>query len=483
MVHFDGSDELAARVEQEIAKQRRERSFGGTWKTPVSLGLSDQEPLRTSPADVLLNIGVATALFDDSPFADLARHWAQMRYCGTLRNNRAGRLVLSEVGSRVVHHHKVAQSEYLGIGFSLVVVQEVLRRRYPGWTFSPVDVDYALRDGITDVGAVSQHADSRPDYFLVGRRTGGGGGLKLVVLECKGTHQGLGHAVEQLAKACKQVASVEVGGRNPDGMMVATMLQASGIESKVIDPPGDSDLWQGSERDMDDLLGERPGPAPGEFEVRTVGADAAKVSGLEPETAEEPDSEPDPESDSEPVAGVEPEGRSDSEADPPPEGIDFGEQGGSGQGPVRSTVVNVPERLRTWFSKMLANANAASALLFAGASEAATRYLRESGGTTMPMDFHRDESLGSSLRSFELPNGMSILGTRYSTRLPGGRTLEVHKGIEKNLYRDLETGRLAGFMRRAHLVAERRSRSLPRGPRQSVALGNDGTVLWLRVTG
>ncbi|KGI81285.1 hypothetical protein IL38_12465 [Actinopolyspora erythraea] len=466
MVRFDGSDELAARVEQEIVRQRKDRKFGGAWKTPTSLGLTSQESLCTSPADVLLNIGVATALFDGSPFAEVARHWAQVRYCGTLRR-KEGRLALSEAGNRVVHHHKVAQSEYLGIGFSLVVVREVLRRRYPDWTFSPVDVDYAFRyGGVAGLGEVNQYTDSRPDYFLVGRRTKGGGGLKLVVLECKGTHQGTGHAVEQLAKACKQVASVEVGGRSPDGLMVATLLQASGIESKVIDPPGDSDLWQGSAQDMDDLLNERPGPPPGEFEIREVGAEAA----------EEPDSEPDSESEPETVAGVEPEGRADSEVGPPPE------EGDSGERPARSMVVNVPERLRTWFSKMLANANAASALLFAGAGDAAARYLKDSGGSTIPMNFHEEEGLRSSLRSFELPNGMSILGTRYSTGLPGGRTLEIHKGIEKNLYRELEAGRLAGFMRGAHEIAEERSRSFPRDPRQSVALGNDGTVLWMRVT-
>ncbi|MGJ7909022.1 hypothetical protein ACOQFL_21380 [Actinopolyspora sp. H202] len=466
-IRYDGSDELAERVKQEIAKQREDRNFGGTWKTPTSLGMSSRESLRTSPADVLLEIGVATALFDDSPFADLARHWAQLRYCGTLHRDKAGRLALSEAGNRVVHHHKVAQSEYLGIGFSLVAVREVLRHRYPDWTFSPVDVDYAFRyGGVAGMGELNQYTDSRPDYFLVGRRTKGGGGLKLVVLECKGTHQGTGHAVAQLAKACKQVASVEVGGQSPDGLMVATLLQASGIESKVIDPPGDSDLWQGSDRDMDDLLDERTGPPPGDFEVREVGAEA-------------------PDSEQETMYEGEPAERADSGSAPLPEEAYSGEESDSGQQPIRSKVVNVPERLRIWFSKLLANANAASALLFAGAGEAATRYLRESGrtGETIPLGFHEEEGVRGGLRSFELPNGMSILGTQYSTRLPGGRTLEIHKGIERNLFRDLEAGRLARFMRKAHRIADERSPSLPQGPRHSVSVGDDGTVLWLRVTG
>ena len=103
----------------------------------------------------------------------------------------------------------MAQSEYLGIGFALFVAQEILRRQYPGWEFSPVDADVALDAGIPEVGSVRQVATTRrrPDYFLIGRRTTGWGRIKLVVLECKGTHSAVPFAVEQLperARRCGQ---------------------------------------------------------------------------------------------------------------------------------------------------------------------------------------------------------------------------------------------------------------------------------------
>jgi hypothetical protein len=90
----------------------------------------------TSPAQVLHELGVATTFLSASPLAQVARHWAHVRYCATL-TARNGCLAQSPHAGNVVYHHKVAQSEQLGIGLALVVAKRVLRRQHPNWVSTP----------------------------------------------------------------------------------------------------------------------------------------------------------------------------------------------------------------------------------------------------------------------------------------------------------------------------------------------------------
>ena len=76
---------------------------------------------RTAPAQVLHELGTATTFFSQPPFADIARHWAHLRYCATLARNGHGGLALSRDADEVAYHHKTVQSEQLGIGLALVV--------------------------------------------------------------------------------------------------------------------------------------------------------------------------------------------------------------------------------------------------------------------------------------------------------------------------------------------------------------------------
>src|SRR3954468_22206291 len=74
--------ELASKVlaEQKIQALRNEIYAYGKPPTPISMG----KPLATSPARVLHELGVATTLITASPLAQVARHWAHVRYCATL---------------------------------------------------------------------------------------------------------------------------------------------------------------------------------------------------------------------------------------------------------------------------------------------------------------------------------------------------------------------------------------------------------------
>jgi len=85
---------------------------------------------------------------------------------------------------------------------------------------------------------------------VAGRRTG----LKVVILECRGTHNTKTFAVEQLARASVQVEALRVGGRTPPSLMVASCLGRTRITSYVLDPPGDAYLLSGPNRELDELL-------------------------------------------------------------------------------------------------------------------------------------------------------------------------------------------------------------------------------------
>ncbi|GGM65550.1 hypothetical protein GCM10011608_58450 [Micromonospora sonchi] len=78
----ESSDQLVANVRKCVEQGRRRRGayLPGKSLTPVALG----KPFRTSAAKVLHELGVATTFLDVAPLAQVARHWAHVRYCATL---------------------------------------------------------------------------------------------------------------------------------------------------------------------------------------------------------------------------------------------------------------------------------------------------------------------------------------------------------------------------------------------------------------
>ncbi|MFC4019155.1 hypothetical protein ACFOW4_14555 [Micromonospora sp. GCM10011542] len=113
----------------ETHAKTREAYWHHKTLTPVDVGRGG---MRTTPAQVLHELGVATTLLTASPLSQVARHWAAVRYCATLTRISGGRLALTPDANEVVYHHKVTQSEQLGIGLALVVAKHVLRRQYRG---------------------------------------------------------------------------------------------------------------------------------------------------------------------------------------------------------------------------------------------------------------------------------------------------------------------------------------------------------------
>ncbi|MFE0592652.1 hypothetical protein [Micromonospora echinospora] len=442
----ESSDELVDHVDA-AAQKLGEKNPAFAYRKKL-LPVRPPLPLTTTAAELLHELGVATTFLGASPLAQVARHWAQVRYCTTLTTRRDGRLALSHVMQDVVYHHKVTQSEQLGIGLALVVAKAVLRESHPGWEFRPVDAEVALKTGfIKDVGTVQSRDDTkkRPDYFLVGHRTRGRRSqFKVYVLECKGTHDTVAFTYKQLAKASLQVGALTVGGVPPPSLMVASRLTKRGITSYVLDPPGDDELWSGSHRDMDELLSATP-DEPSWRARRTV-----------------PPQPP-------------------GTASPAPAGS-ASAQGRGGVTPGAPRVFDVPEERRGWFTQVLTRAAAAATLLFAGDNATAREYTTprqrgDASDTILDADATWTQSTAMSL---PLPGGLRLEGTRYRTPLRNGKVLEVYRGVEKRLYGYLAEGQVGKYLRTAPRVHERWHGT--QIPGAALSVGRDGTALVARIT-
>ncbi|MEV4481698.1 hypothetical protein [Micromonospora coxensis] len=456
LLALDSSEQLLTDVlaYAETHAKKREAYWHHKRLTQVDVGRGG---LRTSPAQVLHELGVATTLLTASPLSQVARHWAAVRYCATLTRGRGGRLALTPDANEVVYHHKVTQSEQLGIGLALVVAKRLLGRQHRGWTFHAVDAEVALKAGFVDrVGMVesTSRTKMRPDYILLGHHaTKRRRRMKIVVLECKGTHQTPSFVHGQLARAAVQVQTLKVGGHLPPSLMVASHLAETGITSYVLDPPGDDELWSGPDDEFDELLSTRPEDQFWQPHAVTRGPEPGRQAPARlPSPAEETAAEPDA-----------------AEELPP----------GAPQ------VFDIPEQQRGWFTGILTRAVAATALLFAGDSDHASGYATpRQRGTEDPRSqpglFDLDPAWATSTAATqELPNGISAEGTRHRAPLGRGRVLEVFRGVESHLYRQLTHGRVGAYLRDAPAFLGRQTGVPTDGGVYS--FGQDGTVLIVRV--
>lgn len=468
------TEELAAEVHNRAKALTKKYESFNYRKRPRSVSVDFNYGISVRPVEVLRELGIATTFFTRNPFTEASRLWAHARYCGTLETNRQGLLVLSQDANDVVFHHKTAQSEQLGIGFALLIAKKVLDKWYPDFEFQTVDADVALSAGfIETVGRIQQdhRTKMRPDYFLVGHRTGKKGSAMVVVLECKGTHKTRHFATGQLAKASIQVETVPIGNETPRAIMVATLLEQSGITAFVLDPPGAEELWSGSDEQLDDLLAQQPEnlgltprlPSPEEFQAR---------QDLLAETEDH----------IEPLPQLEPK--------PTEEEPEFAESIPAGL----PEIFPIPESRRSWFLQVLARSAATSTLLYAGDATNARLYAtHRHRGLSAEQNAVGQQSLfeddteqaidaGTAWSSFRLNDDLAFEGTRYTIPLPGRQLLEVCRGVERNVYAQLEQGRIGGYWRQAKIFWERWSGWTPtKSSNDAVSLGRDGTALTVRI--
>lgn len=444
--------DMASKVKVIAEKKRLPEGTFSYLKAPepVAVGWS---PLRTSPADILRELGVATTFVSRSRFLPVAQLWAHVRYCAAMRTGRNQMLELSrDAAQQVVHHHKVAQSEQLGIGLALVVARKVLRELHPRLDYHVVDADVALKVGdlASLPGEVRNQPSTRkrPDYFLVGFERGAPGAVvHVAVLECKGTHLEMREVRKQLGDACHQVQTVTVGGRPLYGLMVASHLRSTGIRSYVFDPPGDDELWSGDPEELRGLLEHRPndGSWRAAAEARASNSDGSAASGTSAEQDQDQD---------------------------------------EAQGLGISPPYPIPGRERGWFTQVLSSTTAAAMLAFAGNISDAKDYT-----TDQQLDMEQepladfDAWSNATTDRIRFPqSSVSLLGQTQRMSMGDGRTLAVFRGLESRLYRDLSEGRLgryiqnAGRLRRWWTAQPQR-----RAPGNAFSVGDDGSVLVMRV--
>lgn len=424
-VVINSDPELAERVRLEAKKLGLSRPEYGAPKPVEEIPGLHGQMVQVAPLEILHEVGRATVFQQRAEMRDYQRLWAQLRYCdafghGNVVFGLGNRLLcLTEDAFGLRFHHKTTQSEYLGIGFAIVMARHVLRRQHPDWTWVAVDAEMVLDAGFALPGhSLRLHSrrgtTMRPDYFLLGYRSEGTRShARLVVLESKGTHYD-SRAVKQMGKAAYQLDSVRVGGRTPPGLMVATVLGRSRIAVNILDPDGDLDLWEGATEQLDESVEQLDlAMTPPALEV----AGEAATSGAPRQLS---------------LFGDE----AATTASP------------TALAPAAASVVEhyaIPAERSGWFTRVLGHTAAAAAALFAGNGTLARRLMTErQRGRTIDIDIdidvgdldRRDTGLGA------------CLGTSHHVQWSGNQTMEIFHGLDVDSFAAIEEASVGGFVAR-----------------------------------
>ncbi|MFE0331706.1 hypothetical protein ACFW08_33835 [Streptomyces sp. NPDC058960] len=335
-------------------------------------------------------------------------------------------MTVSVDGQNARYHHKTVQSEELGIGFALSAAEAVLRRRLPNYSLSIIDADIALQAGWALAGKEVKQRDGvklRPDYFIEARAAGKP--PKVIVVECKGTHQKTPHVFTQLAKASSQVQSVQIGrwGTTPSLMIATELMAQSGITIHILDPEGDGTLHAGDNES--------------------------------PVTANYPAEE----------LNIFPRIRIPNQDDMPETGMPGFEIS--------------PERF-TWFRRVLARTAAASLMAFAGDRESAAELLTTRQGQRHFRGYVHPGTGIVQDATHEI-RGITFTGTDLVFRLHGTR-VEAFSGIAEPLYRMLAEGDVDRYRGEAPREYQSwNSRGGQEGWVGPVSMREDGSLMAMRI--
>ncbi|GAA2826825.1 hypothetical protein GCM10010441_59110 [Kitasatospora paracochleata] len=383
------------------------------------------QSIRLTPWKLLHTLGRANVLARQGAGRGLAEHWASLKYCQALSGNHGSFMTLSEEGRNPIRHYKAVQSAELGVGFALVVAQEVLRRRYPDHSVSVVDAEIALRAGWTLTGKehAAHRASKRPHFLLEVWKPGAPS--KVVLVACKGTHSKPARVHAQLSTAAVHVEALHIGrpGEVP-AMVFGTELPGTDpITLHLLEAPGDGTLHL-------------------------------------------------------------PAGAGDVDLDSPPEdravvpGIDLA--WGTGEKPRTVSGYHVRPEDHGWFRRVLAHADAAGLAAFTGGGEPTARYLSKRQGKR---HFEQYTHAGTGIVqdvAYSV-HGVPCVGTDHVFRLNGTR-VEAFSGVAQDLFDDLAAGRVEDYRHKAHALRttwpEEQWDTEWNGP---VSVNPDGSVLAIRV--
>ncbi|MDS0137271.1 MULTISPECIES: hypothetical protein [unclassified Amycolatopsis] len=251
-VTIESTQDLAWRVERaahKVAEKRAEEEKEAVPRKPALTPLSPalhHRGMVATPWELLHTLGRATVLAGQTPSRGLSQHWNYLRYLTTLQADHHGRMELSANGKLQRYHRKTVQAQDLGAAFALRAAREILSRQHPGHHFEVVDAEVALEAGWALRGKESKGrylTQTRPGYFLIGKKPGSP--LRLVVVECRGTHGKAGMQHDQLARAAERVQAFALDGAPAPSLLMSTALAGDGgIGLGLLDPPGDGVLQE-----------------------------------------------------------------------------------------------------------------------------------------------------------------------------------------------------------------------------------------------
>ncbi len=443
-VAIQSSEYLAQKVRasaKRIDASRQSDSLPVYARKPQLVPVGREEHGREmviTPWELLHTLGRATILSGQGSSRALGQHWGCLKYITTLRSDLRGRMELSEDGRDPRYHRKSVQAEDLGIAFALAAALRIVERRHPGYQFEVVNADVALEAGWPLRGAGVRSRENtrlRPDYFLAGFR--GDDPVRVVTVECKGSHGRPEAQHVQMAKASAQVNTVVLGDVNsdaapPPSLIMSTSLAGnSGIEMRVLDPEGGGVLAIPEDRSLS---------LNGPTEQLDQGA------------------------------GIPVPSRSSAE---------YGARPG----------FYVPPERSEWFSRVLARTSAASLLAFVGDRRSARSLLTPRQQARVGSDYTLPGTDALFDAEIQL-GGLTFVGTDHVFRF-GSQRMEAFSGILVGLRRRLVAQDLESYQRALPKVVEqwslRRSEAEQDWGGQQrfgvVAMDNDGALLGLRPVG
>jgi hypothetical protein len=438
-ITFQSSPYLASKVRRKAAKvdadRRQKQQEPHLRKRRLSAVSKDEHRggMSITPWELLHTLGRATVLAGQGSSRALAQHWSCLKYITTLQANDRGRMELSADGKDPTYHRKSVQAEDLGIAFALAAALRIAYERHPSYHFEVADADVVLEAGWALRGAEVRAREDirlRPDYFLVGIKDNEP--VRIITVECKGSHGGPDAQHVQLAKAAAQVNAVvigdpDTGGAPPPSLLLATSLAGrGGIEMRILDPDGDGTL----------MVPERRTPA---------------LNGMVDQFNELPEI---------PFTA--------------PDGKDASRPG-----------FYIPPKRSEWFSRVLTKTAAAGLLAFSGDRTAAGKLLTPRQRARVgPTAEH--PSTGVACDTGITLGGLSFVGTDHIFRL-GSQRIEAFSGMLEGLYRLLADDHdIQGYesaLPREWAVWRERSDDAKTDWGGALEMDADGAVLGLRIMG
>ncbi|TXS06911.1 hypothetical protein EAO68_39080 [Streptomyces sp. wa22] len=376
------------RVEDGLDPRRRRTGYGRV--------RGAERSLTTAPWQAIHAIGLGAALARQGAGRGLAEHWGSLRYSQALAANRGGYLQLSPEGRDLLRFYKAAQSGEIGAGFASLVAERIVRSRYPEHSVSVIPADTALRAGwalrSTGKGTLPEPLKRRPHFFVEAWRPGQPS--KVLLVASKGTHGKLSQVHKQLATATAHVESVHVGAHaTVPFLLVDTEIPAKeSLVVHLLEAPSET------------ILNSSSGEGPTDLDLVLEDRNELAEVNLARERRRERT-----------VPGFQ----------------------------VR------PDSF-TWFSIVLARAEAATLMAFTGGGKPTAQYLTNEQGKR---HFRHDNQAGTgSVRDARVNiHGIDFVGTDHVFRLNGVR-VEAFSGLAVDLYAHLHHGRVNDYRADAHAL-------------------------------